>query len=109
MTLLLSLTNCDLFLVFFLHVSLWEGVIPKQIFRMGTSIRIFFNPLITYYWTVPLILDHSYLVGKLTSSSKIADTKCQNFRSSKVFVSALFEFVKFPTKYELSNIRRPVQ
>ncbi len=31
-------------------------------------------PSITRYWTVPLILDHSYLVGKLTSS-KIADTK----------------------------------
>jgi hypothetical protein len=30
-------------------------------------------PPITYYWTVYLILDHSYLVGKLTSS-KIADT-----------------------------------
>jgi hypothetical protein len=28
---------------------------------------------ITYYWTVPLILDHSYLVEKSTSS-KIADT-----------------------------------
>jgi hypothetical protein len=33
---------------------------------------------ITYYWTVPLILDHSYLVGKL-SSSKIADTKVSKF------------------------------
>ncbi len=31
-------------------------------------------PPITYFWTVPLILDHSYLVGNLTSS-KIADTK----------------------------------
>jgi hypothetical protein len=29
---------------------------------------------ITYHWTVPLILDHSYLVGKLRSL-KIADTK----------------------------------
>jgi hypothetical protein len=33
---------------------------------------------ITYYWTVPLILDHSYLVGKLTNS-KIADTKVSGF------------------------------
>jgi hypothetical protein len=33
---------------------------------------------ITYYWTVPLILDHSYLVGKLTSS-KIADTIVTGF------------------------------
>jgi hypothetical protein len=31
-------------------------------------------PTITYYWTVPLILDHSYLVGNLTNS-KIAETK----------------------------------
>jgi hypothetical protein len=36
-------------------------------------------PLITYYWTVPLILDHSYLVGKLTSS-KIAVTKVSGFQ-----------------------------
>ncbi len=35
-------------------------------------------PEITYHWTVPLILDHSYLVGKLTSS-KIADTKVPEF------------------------------
>jgi hypothetical protein len=35
-------------------------------------------PPITYYWTVPLILDHSYLVGKLTRS-KIADTKMSGF------------------------------
>jgi hypothetical protein len=34
--------------------------------------------LITYHWTVPLILVHSYLVGKLTSS-KIADTKVSGF------------------------------
>jgi hypothetical protein len=45
---------------------------------------------------VPLILDHSYLVGKLTSS-KIADTKVSGFlRASKAFVSAIFEYVKFP-------------
>jgi hypothetical protein len=32
-------------------------------------------PMITYYWTVSLIiLDHSYLVGNLTNS-KIAGTK----------------------------------
>jgi hypothetical protein len=34
---------------------------------------------LTYNWTVPLILmDHSYLIGKLTSS-KIADTKVSGF------------------------------
>jgi hypothetical protein len=31
-------------------------------------------PSITYYWTVPLILDHSHLFGNLTNS-KIAETK----------------------------------
>ncbi len=35
-------------------------------------------PPITYYWTVSLIVDHSYLVGNLTSS-KIADTKVPGF------------------------------
>ncbi len=35
-------------------------------------------PPITYYWTVPVILDHSWLVGKSTSS-KIADTKVSVF------------------------------
>ncbi len=34
--------------------------------------------------------------------------KCQDFRGS-AFVSAIIEFVKFPTRYEWSNIRRPVQ
>ncbi len=63
---------------------------------------------IIYYWTVPLILDHSYLVGKLTVR-KLLIHKFQNFRGSKAFVSASFEFVEFPTKYEWSNIRRPVQ
>ncbi len=33
-----------------------------------------YYPPITYYWTVPIFLDHSYLVGKITSS-KIADVK----------------------------------
>jgi hypothetical protein len=34
----------------------------------------YIKPSITYYWTVPLILDHSYLVGKLKNSN-IAETK----------------------------------
>ncbi len=34
----------------------------------------FINPPITYYWTVHLILEHSYLVGNLTNS-KIAEQK----------------------------------
>jgi hypothetical protein len=39
-----------------------------------------YYPQITYYWTVSLILDQSYLVGKLTRS-KIADTKVSGFYS----------------------------
>jgi sialidase-1 len=35
-------------------------------------------PPIIYYWTVPLILDHSYLVEKSTGS-KIADIKVSGF------------------------------
>ncbi len=35
-------------------------------------------PPIAYYWTVPLILDNSYLVGK-SISLKIADTKVSGF------------------------------
>ncbi len=44
--------------------------------RTNVSLKAY--PPITYSWTVPLILDHSYLVGKLTSS-KIADTKVSGF------------------------------
>jgi hypothetical protein len=52
--------------------------------RMGTLRKILYLksktevPPIIYYWTVPLILDHSYLVEILTSS-KIADTKMSGF------------------------------
>jgi hypothetical protein len=35
--------------------------------------------------------------------------KCQDFRGSKAFVSAIFEFVMFPTGCDWSNIRRPIQ
>jgi hypothetical protein len=39
-----------------------------------SSRNISVYPTITYYWTVPLILDHSYLFGNLTNS-KIDETK----------------------------------
>jgi hypothetical protein len=42
-------------------------------------------PRITYFWTVPLSLDHSYLVGKLTSSNLLIQ-KCPDFRGSNAFV-----------------------
>ncbi len=48
-------------------------------------------------WTVPLILNHSYHVGKLTSL-KIPDTIVSRFKGSETFISAIFEFVKFPTR-----------
>jgi hypothetical protein len=38
------------------------------------SYRLLQYPLITYYWTRLLILDHPYLVGNLTNS-KIAETE----------------------------------
>jgi hypothetical protein len=47
-------------------------VLPSIFFTCGAQ-NLKYSP-ITYYWTVPLILDHSYLVRKLTSL-KIADTK----------------------------------
>jgi hypothetical protein len=43
----------------------------KQMFEGECRTRY---PPITYYWTVPLILDHSCLVGNWTIS-KIAETK----------------------------------
>jgi hypothetical protein len=42
-----------------------------------TSPDVMYPPT-TYSWTVPLILDQSYVIGKLTSS-KIADTNVSEF------------------------------
>jgi hypothetical protein len=60
-----------------------KGYLESVIDFDGVNTEIFGRgsqdiPPITYYWTVPLILDHSYLVGKSTSS-KIADTKVSGF------------------------------
>jgi hypothetical protein len=59
--------------------------LPKAKKREATLLLCFVQmasvpdyPPITYYWTVLLILSHSYLVGKSTSS-KIADTKVSGF------------------------------
>jgi hypothetical protein len=65
-------------------------------------------PPITYYWTVPQILDHSYIVGNLTNS-KIAETKTLEPLKSWHFCISNFEFVNFPTRYEWSKIRGTVQ
>ncbi len=62
-----------------------------------------------------LLLDSAPNFGPLISRWKINKfencwfPKCQDVWGSKGFVSAIVEFVKFPTSYEWSNIRRPVQ
>jgi hypothetical protein len=61
-----------------------------------------------------LLLDSAPNLGPLTSRWEINKFencwyKSQDFRGSNAFVSAIFEFAKFPTRYEWSNIRRPVQ
>ncbi len=40
---------------------------------------------------------------------KLLMQKCQDFRTSKAFVSAIFEVVKFPRRYQWSKIRDTVQ
>jgi hypothetical protein len=42
------------------HYGIWEALSAMIWFIKYLSI--------TYYWTVPLILDHSYLVGNFTNS-----------------------------------------
>jgi hypothetical protein len=45
-------------------------------------------PSITYYWTVPLVLDHSYLVGNLTNSN-FAETKAlEPLKSLHFYISS---------------------
>ncbi len=67
--------------------SLFKTKRGKKWLTVENGVRTY--PPITYYWIVPLILDHSYLVGKLTNS-RIADTKVSEFGGSKAFVSAIF-------------------
>jgi hypothetical protein len=55
-----------------------------------------------------LILDHSHLVGNFTNS-KIAETKAFEPLKPDTVVSAIFELVDFPTRYEWSKIRGTVQ
>jgi magnesium-transporting ATPase (P-type) len=62
-------------------LSVFESLnwVNKSCFRRKHGlIGVYTEPPITYYWTVTLIFDHSYLFGKLTSS-KIADTKVSGF------------------------------
>ncbi len=81
----------------------------RQSKRLTRKLDANYVPPITYYWTVPVILDHSCLVGKSNRFKKMLIQKCQDFRGSEAFVSAIFEFVKFPTRYEGSIIRGTVQ
>ncbi len=78
--------------------------------KFQTSTSLGWYPPITYYWTCLLILDHSYLVRNLTNS-KIAEKKALKPVKSWHFctVSAIFELVNFPTRYEWSKIRGTVQ
>jgi hypothetical protein len=54
-------------------------------------------PTISYYWTVPLMLDHSYLVGNLTNS-KIAETKALEPLKSWHFRISSFWTCWFPNE-----------
>ncbi len=62
-----------------------------------------------------LLLDSAPNLGPLIScweikqAQKLLIQKFQDFRSSKAFVTAIFEFVEFPTRYEWFNIRGTVQ
>ncbi len=61
-------------------------------------------PTITYYWTVPLILDHSYLVGNLTNS-KIAETKALEPLILTLLYQQFSNLLISPRRYEWSKIR----
>jgi hypothetical protein len=63
-----------------------------------------------------LLLDSAPNLGPLISRWEINKFENCLYKSvrilevlKKAFVSTNFEFVKFPTRYEWSNIRRPVQ
>jgi hypothetical protein len=73
---------------------------PHSAIMMSSSItveRVFQYPPITYYWTVPLILDHSYFVRKSTSS-KIADTKVSGFYKFLSFCFSNFWICQVPNE-----------
>jgi hypothetical protein len=48
--------------------------LPYLNFQLLEWLKQWIYSTITYYWTLPLILDHSYLIGNFTNS-KIAETK----------------------------------
>ncbi len=60
----------------------------KNIFHALQKLRMY--PSNTYYWTVPLLLDYSYLVGILTNL-KISETK--SFRTSKILTLLYQQFL----------------
>jgi hypothetical protein len=60
------------------HVRLNPSNLPTvKAFNFGLFFQALYSS-ITYYWTVPIIFDHSYLVGTLTSL-KTPDTKVSGF------------------------------
>jgi hypothetical protein len=70
--------NSFLIYFFLLKINYPLIVLNTCLRFQGLAALLLLYPPITYYWTVPLILDHSYLVGKSTSSN-IADTKVLGF------------------------------
>jgi hypothetical protein len=100
--------------IYFLR-SFWIFLILENYFNFILIyflllIFAYYYPPITYYWTVPLILDHSYVVGKLTSS-KIVDTKvsARILEDLKLLFQQFFDLSSSQREYEWSNIRGTVQ
>ncbi len=56
---------CSPTIVKFLPQTSQNLEVKQQIQIFGTVLQIKNHRLISYYWTGPLILDHSYLVGNL--------------------------------------------
>ncbi len=90
-----------------MHVkhSCWKPIYKpfQKLSIMKQNIKKSFRKLqyspITYYWTVPLILDHSYLVGKF---NKFENCWYKSVRilelSSRAFVSLIYEMCQVPNE-----------
>ncbi len=83
----------------------WSFIISLRCKQWSCSSLL---PTITYYWTVPLILDHSYLLGNWTNS-KIAETNALEPLKSWHLCISNFELANLPSRYEWSKIRGTVQ
>jgi hypothetical protein len=61
-----------------------------MLYYIETSKNLIHYPTITYYWTVPLTLDHSNLVGKLSSSK---DCRYESVRMLEVLKLLFQQFL----------------